>query len=281
MRRRLIIFFTLLCVVGAGLGSVAYNHRAAKADSIFTRLSGSTYGMAISAGSGATHFSAGPFGEISTVCTPYPTNQQQTQVGLHLLHGLLTSSMIQDKLTFNHADENSSVRASSTIERLTIGNPLLPLIEVDGLHAVARSSAKIGNASSETSASFFGSIRIAGLRLPLHIAPNTRLNLVGLGTVVLNEQIIVNTNLVTTYAETNMIDITLGQRNLLHEPAGARIIIGHSVSSDTVVSVLAAMQAHAYGLFTTPGGCGLTHPRLSPLPAPAICCTGGGKLRQP
>lgn len=276
MRRRLIIFFTLSCVIGASCWSVVASHRAARADTISTLLSGSAYGLAVNAGHGATGLSSGPFGEVSTICTPYPTNQKTTLVGISLFHGLLTSSSIQDKLTFDRSDVDSKIEASSTIEHLTLGNSLLsPLLEIDGLHAIARSHAHIGKATSDTSTSFFGTIKIAGLRLPLNIAPNTRLVLPGLGTIVLNEQIALQTNPVSTYAEVNMVDITLGLDNLLHQPAGTHIVIGHSVSSDTIVSVLAAMQAHAYGLSVELGLGKLAVVELGPLPDTEIGCTGG------
>lgn len=276
MRRRLIIFFALVCVVGAGFWSVTTSHRAAKADTISTLLSGSAYGLAVNAANGATQLSVGPFGEVSTVCSPYPTNQTTTILGVHLFHGLLTSSTIQDKLTFNRADEKSAVEASSAIERITIGDPLLaPLVEVDGLHAIARSNARIGSATSDTSSSFFGTIKIAGLNLPLHIAPDTRISLLGLGTITLNEQIQYNRGAVNSYAEVNMVDITLGLNNILGQPAGTHILIGHSVSSDTIVSVLAAMQAHAYGLSARLGIGKLATVRLGPLPDTEIGCTGG------
>lgn len=276
MRRRLIIFFALLCVVGAGFWSVTTSHRAAKADTISTLLSGSAYGLGVNAANGATQLSAGPFGEVSTVCTPYPTNQTATILGVHLFHGLLTSSTIQDKLTFNRADEKSAVEASSSIERITIGDPLLsPLVEVDGLHAIARSNARIGSATSDTSASFFGTIKIAGLNLPLHIVPDTRISLPGLGAITLNEQIQYNRGAVNSYAEVNMVDITLGLNNILGQPVGTRILIGHSVSSDTIVSVLAAMQAHAYGLSTRLGVGKLATIQLGPLPETEIGCIGG------
>jgi hypothetical protein len=276
MRRYLLIFFTLFCVVGAGIWSVLNNHRAVKADTISTLLSGSAFGLAISANNGGTRLSGGPFGEVSTICTPYPTNQERTLLGVHLFHGLLTSSTIHDKLTFNRALENSAVESSSTIERLTLGNPLLaPLLEVDGLHAIARSSARIGSASSDTSASFFGAIKIAGIPLPLHIAPNTRLSLLGLGTIVLNEQTRFNVGPVNSYAEVNMVDITLGLHNVLHQPTGTHILIGHSISADNIVGVLAAMRAHAYGLETELGIGRLATLQLGPIPNTEIGCTGG------
>ncbi|HVU67759.1 MAG TPA: choice-of-anchor P family protein [Ktedonobacteraceae bacterium] len=276
MRRRLIIFFTLSCVVGAGFWSVIYTQRVAQASTISTLLSGSAYGLAVSAGDGSVQFSSGPFGEVSTICTPYPANQHTTLAGLALFHGLLHSSSIQDKLTFVRSDENSSVEASSTIEHLTLGPSLLkPLLEIDGLHALARSRAHIGSAMSDTGSSSFGSIKIAGLRLPLYVAPNTRLTVPGLGSLVLNEQIEFHTSPVNTYAEVNMVDITLGLGNLLRQPAGTRIIIGHSVSSDTIVSVLAAMQGHAYGLSAELGVGKLARVKLGPLPSTEIGCLGG------
>ncbi len=276
MRRRLIILFTLLCVVGAGLGSVALTRRAAKADSISTMLSGSAYGLSITAANGATVISGGPFGAVSTVCSPYPTNQENTLLRLDLLHGLISSTTLRDKLTFVRTDDASSAVATSTIERLTIGQSLLgPLIEVGGLRAFASSSARAAAATSTTAASSFGIIRIAGLPLPLHIRPNTRISLPGLGSIVLNEQITRNLNPVTTYAEVNMLDITLSVGNILHLAAGTRIIVGHASSLDRIVSVLASMQAHAFGLYTALGVGNLAHVRLGPLPDTEIGCLDG------
>ena len=191
MRRRLIILFALLCVVAAGFWSVAINHRMAKADTISTMQSGSAYGLYVSAAHGATSLSSGPFGAVATVCSPRPINQENTTLGISLFHGLLTSSTIQDKLTFSHTLESTTVEATSTIEELSIGSALLgPLVEIDGLHAVARSTARAGQATSATNASFFGTVKIAGLNLPLSIAPNTHIFLPTLGTIVLNEQIV-------------------------------------------------------------------------------------------
>ena len=276
MRRRLIILFALLCVVAAGFWSVAINHRMAKADTISTMQSGSAYGLYVSAAHGATSLSSGPFGAVATVCSPRPINQENTTLGISLFHGLLTSSTIQDKLTFSHTLESTTVEATSTIEELSIGSALLgPLVEIDGLHAVARSTARAGQATSATNASFFGTVKIAGLNLPLSIAPNTHIFLPTLGTIVLNEQIVRTIDPVNSSAEVNMVDITLGPGNALRQPAGTRIIIGHSISSDSAVSMLAAMQAHAYGLYTALGTNRLTAIRLGPIPDTEIGCTGG------
>lgn len=284
MRRRLIILFALVCVVGAGVWSVTSTHRAAKADSISTLQSGSAYGLNVSPPDGssggvaslATDLPSGPFGGVSAICSPYPTNQQNTILGLSLFGGLITSTTIQDRLTFVRAADRSTVLSTSAIEKLTIGPSLLaPLVEIDGLHAIATSTAIIGRATSDTSQSFFGAIRIAGLQLPLHIAPNTRILLPALGTIVLNEQIVRNLGPVNTYAEVNMVDITLGLGNILHLPAGTRILIGHTVSMDTVVSVLTAMQAHAFGLYAALAVGNLARVQLGPLPDAEIGCTGG------
>lgn len=291
MRRRLIILFALFCVVGAGVWSVTSSHRAAKADSISTLLSGSAYGLNVtppdgaadppngSSGelaAGATDLPSGPFGGVSTICTPNPTNQQNTILGLTLFEGLITSTSIQDKLTFVRTPDRSTVTSTSNIERLTIGQSLLgPLVEIDGLHAVSKSTAIVGSATSDTSQSFFGTVRIAGLQLPLHIAPNTRIVLPALGTIILNEQIVRNIGPVNTYAEVNMVDITLGLGNILHRPVGTRILIGHTVSIDTVVSVLAAMQAHAFGVYAAVAAGKLANVQVGPLPDAEVGCTGG------
>lgn len=276
MRRRLILLFLLLCVVGAGLWSITLTRKAAQADTISTMVSGSAYGLAVEAANKSAALSSGPFGEVSTLCSPMPVNQTKRVLNLNLFHGLLSGTTIQDDLTFGHTLASSSVLATSLIQRLTIGRGLLgPLVEVDGLHAIAESTARTGAATSSTGASFFGTLRIAGLRLPLNIRPNTRISLPALGAIVLNEQIVRNLNPVTTYAEVNMVDITLGIDNLLHLAAGTRIIIGHASSLDRIVSALAAMQAHASGLYTALGVGNLANIQLGPIPATEIGCLGG------
>jgi hypothetical protein len=72
-----------------------------------------------------------------------------------------------------------------------------------------------------------------------------------------------------------MVDLTLGAGNLLNLPAGLRIVIGHSVSSDTIVGVLAAMQGNASGLSVSLGVGSLAHLRLGPTPESEIGCLGG------
>jgi hypothetical protein len=287
MRHRLIILFALLCVVGAGVWSVTNTHKAAKADSISTLLSGSAYGLTISQPAGTSNFPAdpsgasavlsnGPIGGVSTICSPDPVNQANTVLGINLLGGLITSTTIQDKLTFVRLPDRSTVVSTSAIEKLTIGPSLLaPLVEIDGLHAVSSSTAIIGRATSDTSQSSFGAIRIAGLQLPLHIAPNTRIVLPALGTIVLNEQVVRNIDPVDTYAEVNMVDITLNAGNVLAQPVGTHILIGHTVSIDTVVSSLAAMQAHSFGLYASLGVKKLAGVQVGPLPYAEISCAGG------
>ena len=286
MRYRLIILFAFFCVVGAGAWSVTSSHKAAKADSISTLLSGSAYGLDISQPNGVTNFpggpsdgpavlSTGPVGGVSATCSPNPVNQENTILGINLLGGLISSSTIQDKLMFVRTADRSTVVSTSAIEKLTIGPSLLPLVEIDGLHAVSSSTAVVGRATSDTSQAFFGAIRIADLQLPLHIAPNTRIALPALGTIVLNEQIVRNIDPVDTYAEVNMVDITLDAGNLLAQPVGTHIVIGHTVSIDTVVSELAAMQSHAFGLYASLGVKNLANVQVGPLPDAEVSCSGG------
>jgi hypothetical protein len=276
MRRRLIILFVLTCVVGAGITSITISRRAAKADSISTMVSGNAYGLNVIAASGATLLSSGPIGEVSTDCDPDPVNQQNTTLNLNLFQGWLTSTGLQDRLTFTHSDYLSTAVSTSTIEKLTIGKTLLgPLVEVDGLHSEAHSTARIGVATSTTSFSYFGAIKIAGMHLPLNIPVNDRIVLPALGTIVLNEQIVQNLSPTNTSAEVNMVDITLGVGNILGQSVGTHIIIGHAVSLDGDVTVLAALHSHASGFYTALAVKNITTIQVGPVPDTEIGCLGG------
>ncbi len=276
MQRRLIIFLALTCVIATGIGSFALSHQAAKADTAITIPSGSAYGLYVLAVDGSTRLSSGPFGNVWAGCNPNPPDQRNTSVNINLFHGLLIGSTINDTVTFTHSAGGSTVESTSTVEDLTIGNSLLgPLVKISALHAVADSVATVDQASSYASKSSFATLKIAGIQLPLRIPPNLHVIVPGLGSTILNEQSIENISSTNSLAVVNMVDITLTQGNILKQPAGTRIFIGHATTIDSTVAVPATLQSHAFGLYASLVANGLTAAQVGPIPNTQIGCTGG------
>ncbi|MBA3572002.1 MAG: hypothetical protein H0W34_08545 [Pyrinomonadaceae bacterium] len=104
------------------------------------------------------------------------------------------------------------------------------------------------NASGfQTSAagSQFVGLKVAGVSINVTPAPNTRVDLVGFGHVILNEQIATNkTN--SASLTVNMIHVFITQQNALGIPIGTNIIVSHAFSS-LRGQVFGTLDGFAYG----------------------------------
>ena len=126
---------------------------------------------------------------------------------------------------------------------------LAGLITADEVLAV--SSTTHNNAGFQTSAagSNFVNLNVAGIPIIVTPAPNTDINLVGFGHVVLNEQIttVKSTSVSLTV---NMIHVFITQANALNIAVGTEIIVSHAFSSLTS-GVHGTLDGQAYGTKAT------------------------------
>lgn len=79
-----------------------------------------------------------------------------------------------------------SAEASATAERIDILNGL---ITADGVVALASSALHGTTANANSEGSHFVELVVNGVTMPAEIAPNTRVDLPGVGYVILNEQV--------------------------------------------------------------------------------------------
>lgn len=103
------------------------------------------------------------------------------------------------------------------------------LISATSIKAVAQTKIVNGVRIRSTAGSQFAGLKVLGITLPVNVAPNTTINLPGIGKVVLNQQIIPPANS-SAMTEVNAIHVYVTTANLLNLPIGAGIIVGHAAA---------------------------------------------------
>ncbi|MDQ4076277.1 MAG: hypothetical protein M3220_08520 [Chloroflexota bacterium] len=121
------------------------------------------------------------------------------------------------------------VRTTATAEGVSL---LDGLIQADLVKAVAESSAGAHKPTSSTEGSTFVNLRIAGVTVDANVAPNTRVELPGLGYVVLYERSLLNGSS-RTEARVKMIHVFITTENLLGLPVGTEIVVSSALTTAT------------------------------------------------
>jgi len=96
--------------------------------------------------------------------------------------------------------------SNSTLESVNLLNGL---ITADAVLAFASSAVENGTASSNAEGSQLANLVVNGVAMPTDVAPNTRMDLPGVGYVVLNEQIPSGDGVTNSGMTVNMIHVYL------------------------------------------------------------------------
>ena len=116
-------------------------------------------------------------------------------------------------------------KTTATIENVSL---LGGLIAATTIKAVAQETFKNGTRTRSTAGSGFVGLKIGPLVVPINVPPNTELPLIGLGKVIINEQIIPTSGGRT---RVNGLRIVINRLNLLGLPVGSEIVIAHAEAS--------------------------------------------------
>jgi hypothetical protein len=106
----------------------------------------------------------------------------------------------------------SSAQSSSELEQV---NVLAGVITADVVTAIASSYRTAGGAASDANGSGFVNLVVNGVTLATDVAPNTQIDLPGVGYVVLNEQTRVGNGVSSSGITVNMIHVYLQGVSLL------------------------------------------------------------------
>lgn len=184
---------------------------------------------------------SGRTADVSLGCTDRAGISKSNTTVLTDLHPLLSTGTV----TTNATTSATSTKAQSQTNATTQGVDLLGgAITADAVVAQSTTSHTAAGFAVDETGSNLVHLRINGTPYAVTVAPNTTINLVGLGTVVLNE-VKSDIDHVGASLTVNMIHVTLTVPNPL-APVGTEIIVSHA-TSDLEGPTIGAVDGRAYG----------------------------------
>jgi hypothetical protein len=118
-------------------------------------------------------------------------------------------------------------KTTATVEDL---NLLGGLITANLVKAVAEDTFRNGTRTSSTEGSRFVNLEILGQQVDATVPPNTKVQLPGIGFVVVNEQKVPDPSS-TARLKVNGLRIVINKDNTLGLPVGTQIIVAHAQST--------------------------------------------------
>jgi hypothetical protein len=111
-----------------------------------------------------------------------------------------------------------------------LDNPMGNLITADAITAVAKDTFRNGQRFSSAQGSKFVALKVAGVMVPVDAEPNTRIDLPGVGYVIVNEQKLPASGS-TARTQVNGLHVFITKTNTLGVPVGTQIIVAHADST--------------------------------------------------
>jgi hypothetical protein len=259
----------LLAVAGCLVAAVplAQASAAHAADSEFS-FSANAFGSQATAGTAGLGTGSGRSAYVILGCTTKPQTERGTAVSVNIPGAHTTAGAVATTVasTRNSAAGTWSDSATAGVAHLSALNRL---VRASAITSYASASEGPGGGTVSGSARLID-LRVDGHALAADPAPNTTVNLPGVGSVTLNAQHSVATASRTSM-NVNAIVIVLGPGNVFGIQAGARIVIGHATAA-VVGPVSGLLSGRSFGTSLT----GNPVVNSAPSFAAYVHCTGTG-----
>jgi hypothetical protein len=141
--------------------------------------------------------------------------------------GILSSGTGRTTAFGGPTSSGTVAKTTATVEDL---NLLGGLITADLVKAVAEDTFRNGTRTSSTEGSRFVNLEILGQQVDATVPPNTKVQLPGIGFVVVNEQKVPDPSS-TARLKVNGLRIVINKDNTLGLPVGTQIIVAHAQST--------------------------------------------------
>lgn len=103
----------------------------------------------------------------------------------------------------------------------------LPLISFTAITAAVEDKFNGSIHTRSVAGTQFAGLKVAGINIPVNVAPNTRIDLLGFGYLILNEQVVPANNK-KGIMKVNGLRLVINQTNILGIKAGSEIIVAHA-----------------------------------------------------
>lgn len=185
---------------------------------------------------------------------------QKNQVAAAASAPLFSTGLIETQSQSLSLSDGPAAKTSATVHSLTM---LGGAITADVVHAVSTTGLSNGAYYTSAAGSSFLNLRISGLPVGVDVAPNTRRDIPGVGTVVLNEQILTPTPSGARLT-VNMIHVIMSRDNALLIPWGTNVFVANAESG--VRATAGSLEGVAYGTKLDGGAVRLGESALSFMP---------------
>jgi hypothetical protein len=156
---------------------------------------------------------------------------------------VLTADEVLSTVRTDRHASSAVAQNTSTVSGLSL---LDGLITVDAVKAVANTSANATTITSSPAGSTFTNLKVAGESVGADVAPNTRLDLPSVGSVVLKSVKTSGNGKDSSMITVEMITVEVTQQNSFGLPIGANIVVGHAVSGFSRTQLEATVGGQAY-----------------------------------
>ena len=254
--RRVVVFGCL----AAAMTFVANNSVAQ-----FLEYSASAYGTYAYVGSTAT------IGKTAPVSVGPGCGTAQTGVTASGTVASLTAAPTAVTGSVNTSASTALNKATGTADVHNV-NLLVGLISGSEVKAVSTTFKDSTGLHTSAAGSKLVGLVVAGMPITSVPAPNTTIQLLGFGKVVLNEQIVTGTA-TTKKLTVNMIHVYITQSNVLGIAVGTQIIVASASSGLTGINGPGSLDGNAYGTYVTG-----TLIKSSPTAPVAVGCQGNALI---
>lgn len=138
----------------------------------------------------------------------------------------ITTGVIETSADAFQAAGVTTARTHATVHDASLLGGLITAREIEGVSETAYDGSSFATSAA---GSTFVRLRVAGQRIDPEVPPNTRIDLAGIGFVVLNEQIRTEDER-SASLEVNMVHVKVTEENPLGYPVGSNILIAHAES---------------------------------------------------
>ncbi len=205
--------------------------------------SGLAYGTQVKVGSTVK---SGPSAPVYLGCTTTAgINQSNTTAGIKLSPTITTGTITSNKKTFASPPES---RTSATVQQ---ANLLSGTIKASAVRAVSSTSYVNGKFVLSGAGTELLDLVIAGRNINSTPAPNTRIDLAGIGYVILNEQQ-KTVNALSAELTVNAMHVFVTVTNNLNVAKGTQVIVAHATSG-LKGPIAGVLDGKAYGSSVTVG----------------------------
>ena len=206
---------------------VAHAHSGFSRTVVKAELSGQAYAAEAVATTNAIKNRVGKAAFVVVGCEGTGGKIKTNNVNTLDVAGLVSSGTGRTTAVGEQLASGGRAKTTATVEDLSL---LGGLITADLVKAVAQDTLKDGKRSSSARGSRFVNLKVGGTSVPLDPDPNTRINLPGVGYVIVNEQRIPAPTS-TQQTQANGLHVFVNKENTLGLPVGLQLIVAHARAS--------------------------------------------------